>query len=299
MFEALVNNDEITKASGGKWTGVAYHASKWYLCRKDKDGKLIKDEEPFCFAFALTEQEHDKSTSFPNVTTIIFDEFISRMGYVPDEFVLFMNTVSTIVRGRLNVKIFMLGNTVNKYCPYFSEMGLTHIREMKIGDLDVYTYGDSRLRVAVEYCEPNEKSSDNNDFYFAFDNPKLKMITSGAWEIDIYPHLPIKYKPKNIIFTYFIEFNADLLQCEVVQVDDTAFTYIHKKTTPIQDEKNDIIFTTRNEAGRNYRRNMLKPVDGIDKRIYEFFRTYKVFYQDNEIGEIVRNYLLWCSAKGG
>ena len=37
----------------------------------------------------------------------------------------FMNVLSTIIRDRENIKIFMLGNTVNKYCPYFDEMGLT------------------------------------------------------------------------------------------------------------------------------------------------------------------------------
>lgn len=298
MFDALVNNKEVEKLTKGEWTGVSYYASKWYLSRME-DGKVIKDEKPFCFAFSLSEMEHDKSTSYPGIKLICFDEFISRMGYLTDEFVLFCNVVSTIIRDRTDVKIFMLGNTVNKYCPYFNEMGLNHIRQMKPGDIDIYTYGDSQLRVAVEYCSDGEKQKKNNDYYFAFDNPKLKMITSGAWEIDVYPHLPIKYKPKDIVFTYFIEFNSDLLQCEVIQTEDTVFTYIHKKTTPLQDPDHDIIYSTKNMPGRNYRKNLLKPVDPIDKRITNFFYAYKVFYQDNEIGEIVRNYILWCKAKGG
>ena len=35
-----------------------------------------------------------------------------------------------------------------------------------------------------------------HDVYFAFNNPKLQMITSGAWEMAIYPHNKVKYKPK-------------------------------------------------------------------------------------------------------
>ena len=58
----------------------------------------------------------------------------------------------------------MLGNTVNRYCPYFKEMGLAHIKEMKPGDIDLYRYGDSELTVAVEYTTPKKNSPDE---YFA------------------------------------------------------------------------------------------------------------------------------------
>ena len=68
----------------------------------------------------------------------------------------------------------------------FAEMGLTHIDKMKQGTIDVYTYGTSELTVAVEYCESMKGSKENN-YYFAFNNPKLNMITSGAWELNLYP----------------------------------------------------------------------------------------------------------------
>ena len=296
MFDALVANNEISKATNGEWTGVKYYSSKWFFTRQEGD-KIIVDEDPFCFAFSLSEMEHDKSTSYPSVKIIVFDEFLSRLAYIPDEFVLFCNVISTIIRGRTDVVIYMFGNTVNKYCPYFSEMGLNHVKQQQPDSVDVYTYGDSQLTVAVEYAPEMQKDKNNNDYFFAFDNPKLKMITSGAWEIDIYPHLPMKYKPKNIIFTYFIEFSGDLLQCEIIRKDDVMFTFIHRKTTPLQDETKDIIYTTRTEPRFNIRRNLLKPVDGLDKKIAAFFAGYKVFYQDNEVGEIMRNYLMWCKNK--
>ena len=127
MFDAIVSNGEVLKLSKGEWTGVYYYGSRWFLCRFE-DGKRICDETPFAYGFALTSMEHDKSTAYPNITTICFDEFISRNAYLPDEFVLFMNVISTIVRQRKDTKIFMLGNTVNKYCPYFDEMGIKHLK---------------------------------------------------------------------------------------------------------------------------------------------------------------------------
>jgi len=287
----------VSKITGGLWTGIYYYASKWYLCTYDPDGNRITDEKPFAYAFAISQMEHDKSTSYPDITVVVFDEFISRTGYLADEFVAYMNVLSTIIRHRTDVKIFMLGNTVNKYCPYFNEMGLKHIKNMKQGTIDLYTYGDTELTVAVEYCSPISKEGKDSDVYFAFDNPKLQMITGGAWEIDLYPHCPYKYRPKDIKFTYFIQFDEDLLQCEIISVDHRYFTFIHRKTTDLKNTDKDIIYTTEYDPRPNYKRNITKPTDDLEKKIAMHYKKDKIFYQDNEVGEIVRNYLLWCTRK--
>ena len=292
MFNAIVSNEEVTRLTKGEWDDIYYYASKWYLC-KYEDGKRVNSEKPFAYGFSISTMEHDKSTAYPEITTILFDEFLTRTAYLPDEFVLFMNVISTIVRHRTNAKIFMLGNTVNKYCPYFKEMGLTHVKDMLPGAIDVYRYGDSELTVAVEYTMPN-KDGKESDFYFAFDNPKLSMITGGAWEIDIYPHCPVKYSPREILFTYFIEFAGDLLQCEVVQHEDLFFTFIHRKTTELKHPETDLIYTTDYSPRPNYKRNITRPRSEIEKKVTQHFLSDKVFYSDNEVGEIVRNYLIWC-----
>lgn len=296
LFAALLANDEIRKLTKGEYTGVSYYASKWYLSYVDENtGKVIKDENPFCFAFELGAQEHDKSISFPNITTIFFDEFLSRTTYLTDEFVLFCNVISTIVRHRDDVKIFMAGNTVNKYCPYFKEMGLTEIKTMQEGKIDVYTYGESNLKVAVEYANPSKRGKPS-DVYFAFKNPKLQMITGGKWEIGIYPHCPVKYTPNEIIFTYFIYFDGDLLQADIIAHDDMRFTFIHRKTGAIKNPETDLIYSPEISARPNWVRRITKPRTEKEKKIAEFFVKEKVFYQSNDIGEIVMNYLKWCGS---
>lgn len=299
MFSNLVKNGVVSKYSKGKYTHIEYYSGRWYMANIDEEtGRLIKEEDPFAYAFALSAMEHDKSTSYPDVKTILFDEFITRSIYLEDEFVLFMNVLSTIIRHRDGIKIFMLGNTVNKYSPYFEEMGLTNISNMKKGSIDLYTYGDSGLTVAVEYAETSVLGK-KSDKYFAFNNPKLKMITGGDWELDIYPHLPIKYVPKNKEFEYFIEFGKELLHCEIIEVNSGIFTYIHKKTTPIRKES-DLIYTTNQYSHKpNIKRNIKKSNDKLSSKLYDFFINEKVFYQSNEIGEIVRNYLNWCNNLAG
>lgn len=301
LFQPLIDNGEIELLSAGEWTSVYYYASRWYLCKykEDKKGNVerITDKTPFMYGFALSQMEHEKGTGYPRVKTIVFDEFITRMAYLRDEFVLFMNTLSTIIRSRDDVTIFMLGNTVNKYCPYFDEMGLRHIKDMKQGEIDVYQLKHKSgkiLRVAVEYCKPFEKGK-KSDFYFAFDNQKLEMITTGVWEIDLYPHCPYHYRPKDILFTYFIEFDGELLQCEIIYVNESEFTFIHRKTTPIKYPDTDLIYSAKFDPRPNHRRKITKPTLDIEKKILYFYRADKIFYQDNEVGEIVRNYLLWCN----
>lgn len=299
MFDAIVTNGLVEKYSKGKWETIIYRASRWWLGKYDENlDKMILSETPLAFGFSLSSGEHDKSTSYPRVKNIVFDEFLTRDMYLNDEFVLFMNVLSTIIRQRDGVKIFMLGNTVNKYSPYFKEMGLTNVEKMQQGSIDVYRYGDSELTVAVEYCEPSKKGK-KSDVYFAFNNPKLQMITGGAWEISIYPHLPIKYQGADIKFKYFIIFNDNILQCEIIKVKDEKkrncyFTYIHRKTTPLLDKKKDIIFSTEYSPSPNWFRRLGRPRNDVERTLYQFFVREKVFYQDNEIGEIVRNYLNWC-----
>lgn len=294
LFNAIIEDGYLEKLSGGKFTAIFYRTGRFYLCTYNDKGKPIYNEEDVIgYAFSLSENEHNKANSYPRVTTIIFDEFLTNKIYLPDEFILFMNTVSTIVRQRTNVKIYMLGNTVNKFCPYFKEMGLTNILSMKQGSIDLYTYGDSKLKVAVEYADSKKKFKKNN-FYFAFNNPKLRMITGGAWELNIYPHAPVKWLPKNIIFTYFIDFNDNIYQCEIINKDTNVFTYIHEKTTPIKNPDKDIIYTLDYNPKINYNVNILKPLTDYQNKITWFYTHDRVYYQDNNVGDAINNYLKIC-----
>lgn len=295
MFASIVSNGLIEKYSNGKWNNVRYYASKWYMCLYDSEaGKIVEtSDRPFCYGFAITAQEHDKSTAYPDICNILFDEFITRGGYLPDEFVLFCNVLSTIIRERDNVRIFMCGNTINKYCPYFAEMGINHVDQMEQGTIDIYRYGDdSALTVAVEFPATNRLFKKKSNVYFAFDNPKLQMITSGIWELDIYKHIPRKYAPKEVVFNFFIQFESQLLHCEVVEGSNDIFVAVHPKTTPIQNPLTDLIYTTQITDGLpNVRKSFLRPVDQIDRKISLLYNMGKFFYCDNNTGDILKNFL--------
>jgi len=291
LFSAHVQSGLVEKLTKGKYNEVFYMSGKWYLSHYNPDTKKrFPDDKPLCYGFCLSETEHDKSTSYPEVTTVIFDEFLTRRYYLQDEFVLFMNTLSTIIRQRADVKVFMLGNTVNQYCPYFSEMGLKHIKEQPQGTIDVYKFGEEGATVAVEYAASISSQKQSNK-YFCFDNSRLQMITGGKWELAVYPHLPHKYVPKDVLLSYFIVFQGETLQANIIQVGNDLFTYVHRKTTPIKD-KDALIYRLEASSLPNTHRRLLSTATPLLRKIAMFYATDKVFYQNNEIGEMVRNYII-------
>lgn len=297
MFADIVENGLVSKYSKGRWNNIKYYASKWYLCNYDTEQHKIVEvcDEPFCFGFSLTAYEHDKSTSYPKIKWIMFDEFITKFTYMKDEFVLFCNCLSTLIRCRDDCTVYMLGNVVNKYCPYFEAMGLTNVLKMKKGSIDVYNYGNSGLKVAVEYPDITQKGifKKKSDVFFAFNDPRLSQIRSGGeWELDIYPSCPRKYTPKEVQFIFFIEFNQQTFQCELVCGNTDVFVFIHPKTTEIKDRKKEIIYTTRfANPLPNIRKTFLHPMDIIDDKIKDLWLQGKFFYSDASTGDAVKHFL--------
>lgn len=68
------------------------------------------------------------------------------------------------------------------------------------------------------------------------------------------------------------------------------------KTTPIKDTENSLIYSLEMNGKPNYKRKLISNASYIEQQVARYFATDKVFYQDNEVGEIVRNYLI-TSAK--
>lgn len=285
----------------GQYNTIDYESRKYYLAfdGKDDQGKdiHIRDKKPFMYAFAISKEERKKGTAYPDIKITIFDEFISRGAYLPEEFISYQNLLSTIIRRRDDVINILCANAINRYCIYFQEMGLKHVKEQKQGTIDYYEFGEPVvMRVAVEMIAPIDNKYKKSNKYFAFDNPKLKMITEGKFELALYPHLPVRYKPKDIKFIYYIIFDGECFQCNIIKVDNNMFTFIHPKTTEINMNRNTLIFTPEINVSPHYRRKITFTQDDIGNMIASFYKKDKVFYSDNSTGDTIHNYLLWCGS---
>ena len=76
---------------------------------------------------ALSASTHYKSTQYPFVKNMIFEEFVTDGLYLQNECNLLMQLVSTVFRNRKDGKVFLIGNTISRVCPYFYEWELRGI----------------------------------------------------------------------------------------------------------------------------------------------------------------------------
>lgn len=173
---------------------LKFYRGQWLVYEDGLEGKLA-DCKIFGYAFSLANVNRTKATSYPEIDTILFEEFMSiDCTYLPDELNLFLNLISTIVRYRHNVKIFMLANAISKFSPYSSALGI-RLHRIKKGDIILKEYTDKKgfkTRFAIERSE-NVNVFDNNQntnkiVYNNFGNAGVgQMITSGEFEVHAYP----------------------------------------------------------------------------------------------------------------
>ena len=142
FFSALINNDEFPDHE------LAVKGNKFMI-----DGKVGGQ------AFSLSTAQSLKSSNFPKVKTIIFDEFIIEPGgqhYLKNEVECFLSLVESISRMR-DVRIFMLANAVTITNPYFIyfDISLPY-------NTDIKTYRDGLILIqymnSLEYREAKAKT---------------------------------------------------------------------------------------------------------------------------------------------
>lgn len=100
------------------------------ICRDPKAAK--KTWETICYFEALSTSHKRKSTPYPKVKFIIYDEFVidkANTQYLKNEFTMFNDFYNTVDRFQDRVKVFFLGNAVTIDNPYFLELGIRPIQE--------------------------------------------------------------------------------------------------------------------------------------------------------------------------
>lgn len=100
--------------------------SKYLYIRLKPDEPTKWSEKDIAgFGFVLSTASNKKSIAYPNITTLIFDEFLVDKGnqrYLDDEPMKLLNLYETIARpgtGHKRVILFMLANAISVTNPYF------------------------------------------------------------------------------------------------------------------------------------------------------------------------------------
>lgn len=180
---------------------VEYRAGDLYFS-KHVDRMDIERVKKCGYAMSLSGETHDKSLNMPNCANVIFEEFVTNSVYLDDEIDKLFSVVSTIAR-RKKVKVWLIGNTISRLCPYFSDWQLTGIPKQKKGTIDVYErehkkiingeLATTTIKIAVEFCEDIV----HNTMFFG---NTAKMVSEGEWHANTYPKLPYSYKDYTILY---------------------------------------------------------------------------------------------------
>ncbi len=291
-------SNAVEELSNKRWNTIIYQARRYYLARVYEDENNVSqieiDKDPFMFTWAISQQTHNRGGGMEKIKIVWFDEFISREGYLFNEFVDFVDTLKTIARRRCDFVTFLTGNAIDRYSIYFDEFMLKGVKNQQKGTIDVYRGGDDEPSFAVEivdYVDPQYKKSNK---YFNFKNPKLKSDLLGKWEIGLYPHLPEKYKPNEVQYRYYILFDDEKFECEIIIKPEMYFTFIHPWTSDINIKSDTLIFGFDTPIGIHYRKNITKPFDELGQMIASFYKRDLICYSDNQTGDTIRSYLLAC-----
>lgn len=268
---------------------IKFYRGCWLLYEDGTEGK-INECKVFGYAFSLANVNRTKATSYPDIDTILFEEFMSiDCSYLPDELNLFLNLISTIVRYRHNVKVFMLANAISKFSPYSSALGI-RLHRIKKGDIITKEFTDKKgfkTRFAIERSE-NVNVFDNNQntnkiVYNNFGNAGVgQMITSGEFEVHAYPR-----RIANVTFDELRQTREDIIIGKkqalpfVIKYEDYFYRiFLYSK------EKNILAFREINESSISSK-NTAYIINGIHhiKGIVNINNL--AYYDDEKINRII------------
>lgn len=293
LFDQPALRDLIIELSGGNYNGTFYRANCFYLVYYDEDGKIkSKDTVPFCITRAVNTWQTTKGQDAGALHLICFDEFMTRDGYLKDEFISFCNLLSSLVRDRDDVVIYMLANTVNKYCPYFNEMGLGDVSKIPQGELRVYNFGQSELRVALEYCDPVKATQKVANKLFAFDNPQLEMVKNGKWEIKNYARAPYPIHDDMVLKDFYVLFNEQMIRGRIVKNKTDLFLFFNRQTKDVKIDNLTPFYSNDFSSSMCHVRYLQDCPTAVHKLICDLVKKNSMCFSDNEVGELIRNWLI-------
>lgn len=238
---------------------------------------------------ALSTENKYKSNQYDLVEDVIVEEFclLDERNYLDREGEKFLSLLSTITRHR-DVRVWLIGNTISKYNPYFSLLNINIDRLklkpgmfVKVEQPDL-GFGDSPARVYIEYVKMSYE--DMNEIPRVLRIGKNDTAITGEYlrADDIIPYDEIGDSlPKNILFT--MRYNNFYYN---VRVNEPGFPlYVYR----IQDK--DKTMNTIVLKWPDYKQTFSHKVDELNTEFRLKWLRTKIFYDDDETKHNCREFL--------
>ena len=280
--EQYFGDVDVEKLTNGKYDCITVYRRAIYLSKLGEDGRIKKGEK-IGYCIALSTEQNYAGGSFLDVSDIIFEEFMSRSTYLYHEPDKLMNLYATVDRKRHTTKLWLVGNTITRVCPYIYEWGLHEIiskqKQGTIEELTIDSTDDDKVKIAIEYCKATGVSSHTIGF-------NKDMMNIGSWESQPQPHLPKSYNKYDVKFRLIFMYQSFKFIGELLSDKETKdiawFIYpfdgeINKKT---------LVITDQVKTNKYYQRNIYDiTIDNPDlKRLLQTFREQYIFYATDLCG---------------
>lgn len=289
LIEKYFDDVDVMSLTDNKYNCISMYKKQLFLSNYDvEDGKMHRGEK-IGYVVALSTEQKYAGGSFLDVTDIIFEEFMSRSVYLANEPDKLMSFYSTIDRKRGTTRLWLVGNTITKVCPYLNDWEIMDIvKHQKQGTIETKWIPTGEIdedgipieiKIAIEYCASTGNSS------FVIGKHK-DMINKGEWQSDPQPHLPKSYKEYKVLFRMMFIYQAFKFICELLMDNETKnvcwFIY------PTESEpKNDIIvFSDMVKTSPYWQKDIYNPDIRNDKLrdLLKTFRESNIFYASDMCG---------------
>jgi hypothetical protein len=225
------NKNRIEEITNGEYNTIEVWQKSIYFAKWDKEtGKTTKGKE-IGRVFVINIAQRYKSLEYLKIGNLLCEEIIPDDGdYCLNEVTKLTSICSTIARGE-HIRIFLIGNTLNTYCPYFKAWNLKNVLTQKPGSIEKYRidtgeYDDNNIPIiiglAVEMC-----SADGIDRTTIGDI--RKSVAHGEWNIKLHPMLPMdtKLEDYECFYDIIIDSCGSRFMMKLLRGDTDPFLYVY------------------------------------------------------------------------
>ena len=289
-IESYFSDVDIDTLTDGKYNMVTMYRKELFLTYYDIETHKAKKGEKIGYAIALSTEQNYAGGVYLDVDDIIFEEFMSRTVYLHDEPNKLLNFYSTVDRKRGTTKVWLVGNTITRVCPYIQEWGLNdiifkqqqgEIKTLWIPTGDIDEEGNIvEVKVAIEHC----KSTGTSSYVFG---THAGMLNKGEWQSDPQPKLPKSYKEYKCLYRFAFHYKTFTWLCEYIIDKETKdvcfFIYPHNNK---ELSKKIVVFSDMIKTSPYWQKDIYNPMIK-NKSLIELFKTFRenrIFYATDLCG---------------
>lgn len=273
--EKYFSDVDVQKLTNDYYNCITMYRNELYFTKITEDFKKKRGDK-IGYAIPLSLEQRYASASFLDVEDIIYEEFMSRGVYIPNEPEKLMTFYSTVDRKRGTTRLWLVGNTVSRVCPYLESWGLTNImKNQKQGEIKTLTIHNKEndVKIAIEYC----RSSGGKTMTIG---QSSSMIDTGSWQVDKQPLLPKSKKCYKVLFRFGFQYKSFKFLCELlmdkVTHEDCFFIYPYNK----EFKENMFVFSDVVKVSPFWQRDIYNANINNFKliKLFKDFRENKIFY---------------------